>query len=132
MKNIHILSTDKPSKLGYHSDIVKEGKLDYAPLFGFDYFDKNKNYQHNPQHLYITSDENIKDIRHHKGKWQLEKGQILNKFPNYLTDLSECKLVIVTTDPELIEDGVQEIDDEFLEWFVKNPNCEYVEVKRDI
>jgi len=83
------------------------------------------------QYLYITSDEEIKDVRPHKGKWQLEKGQILNKFPNYLTDLSECKLVIMTTDPELIADGVQPIDNEFLEWFVKNPSCENVEVERD-
>jgi hypothetical protein len=82
------------------------------------------------KHIYITSDEEIKDVRPHKGKWQLEKGQILNKFPNYLTDLSECKLVILTTDPDLIAEGVQAIDDEFLEWFVKNPNCEKVEVKK--
>jgi hypothetical protein len=78
------------------------------------------------QHIYITSDEEIKDVRPHKGKWQLEKEQILNKFPNYLTDLSECKLVILTTDPQLIADGVQAIDNGFLEWFVKNPSCEWV------
>jgi hypothetical protein len=83
------------------------------------------------QYLYITSDEEIKDVRPHKGKWQLEKEQILNKFPNYLTDLSECKLVIMTTDPKLIENGVQAIDDEFLEWFVKNPSCERVEYVGD-
>jgi hypothetical protein len=80
--------------------------------------------------LFITSDEEIKDVRPHKGKWQLEKGEILNKFPNYLTDLSECKLVIMTTDQDLIKDGVQEIDDEFLKWFVKNPNCERVEIDK--
>lgn len=28
-----------------------------------------------------------------------------------------------------IEDGVQAIDDEFLEWFVKNPSCERIEIK---
>jgi hypothetical protein len=81
------------------------------------------------ENIYITSDEDIKDVRPHKGKWQLEKGQILNQFPDYLTDLSECKLVIMTTDPQLIADGVQAIDDEFLEWFVKNPSCEEVEVR---
>jgi hypothetical protein len=83
------------------------------------------------ENIYITSDEEIKDVRPHKGKWQLEKEQILNKFPNYLTDLSECKLVILTTDQDLIKDGIQAIDDEFLEWFVKNPSFESVEVDRD-
>ena len=81
------------------------------------------------QNIYITSDAEIKDIRQHKGKWQLEKGQILNKFPDYLTDLSECKLVIMTTDHDLIKDGVQAIDDEFLEWFVKNPSWQEIETK---
>ena len=38
------------------------------------------------------------------------------------------KKIILTTDQDLIKDGVQAIDDEFLEWFVKNPNCEFVEV----
>ena len=83
------------------------------------------------QELYITSDEEIKDVRPHKGKWHLEKENILNKFPDYLTDLSECKLVIMTTDDDLINDGVQAIDGEFLEWFVKNPSCEYVKVEKE-
>ena len=41
------------------------------------------------------------------------------------------KKIILTTDQDLIADGVQAIDDEFLEWFVKNPSCEYVEVIYD-
>jgi hypothetical protein len=34
----------------------------------------------------------------------------------------------MTTDQDLIKDGVQAIDDEFLEWFVQNPSCEEVGV----
>ena len=37
--------------------------------------------------------------------------------------------IILTTNKLLIKDGVQAIDDEFLEWFVKNPSCEEVGVK---
>jgi len=120
MKNIHILPTDKPSRLYYWKEKLILGTLKTSPI----------NIGIVDQHIYITSDEEIKDVRPHNGKWQLEKGQILNKFPNYLTDLSECKLVILTTDPDLIKDGVQAIDDEFLEWFVKNPSCEEVEVEK--
>ena len=40
-----------------------------------------------------------------------------------------CKRIILTTDQDLIKDGVQAIDDEFLEWFVKNPTCESIEVE---
>jgi hypothetical protein len=39
------------------------------------------------------------------------------------------KKIILTTDEELIKEGVQAIDDEFLEWFAKNPSCEEVEVE---
>jgi hypothetical protein len=119
MKNIHVLPTDKPSRL-FEDDLQL-------------YYSKDKNRIGSiisNKNIYITSDEEIKDVRPHKGKWQLEKGQILNQFPDYLTDLSECKLVIMTTDPQLIADGVQAIDDEFLEWFVKNPSCESVEVEK--
>jgi len=41
---------------------------------------------------------------------------------------SEYSEIILTTDQDLIKDGVQAISDEFLEWFVNNPSCEEVEV----
>jgi len=126
MKNVHLLPTEKSSRLGY---LTKKGKEVFKDLRLFNKPIPNILDSEN-QHIYITSDEEIKDVRTHNGKWQLEKGQILNKFPDYLTDLSECKLVILTTDPELIADGVQPIDDEFLEWFVKNPSCEEVDVQK--
>jgi hypothetical protein len=81
------------------------------------------NKTHVYQNIYITSDEEIKE-----GDWLLEKEQIVNKFPTYLTDLSECKKIILTTDPELIADDVQAVDEEFLQWCIKNPSCEYVDV----
>ena len=119
MKNVHVLPTDKPSRLWFN-DLIDSNEL----ILSLTEVESVNN-----QHIYITSDEEIKDVRPHKGKWQLEKGQILNKFPDYLTDLSECKLVIMTTDQDLIAGGVQAIDDEFLEWFVKNPSCEEVDVE---
>ena len=44
--------------------------------------------------------------------------------------LEYCKKIILTTDQDLIKDGIQAIDDEFLEWFVKNPNCEVIKVNK--
>ncbi len=120
-RNLWVIPTNKPSRL------VKgetTGRLLLHDTYGTS-TDRNET-----QNIYITSDEEIKDVRPHKGKWQLEKGEILNKFPNYLTDLSECKLVIMTTDQDLIKDGVQAIDDEFLEWFVNNPSCEEVKTEK--
>jgi len=121
MKNIHLIPTDKPSRLLYFGT-SNELILQINPAT-FRAFERSL------QHIYITSNEEIKDVRPHKGKWHLEKENILNMFPDYLTDLSDCKLVIMTTDQDLIKDGIQAIDDEFLEWFVKNPSCEQVEAK---
>jgi hypothetical protein len=119
MKNIYLLRTDKPSRL-----YSNNGQLHLDSIL------QNSGGHTVDHHVYITNDEEIKDVRQHQGEWQLEKGQILNKFPNYITDLSECKLVIMTTDPDLIADGVQAIDDEFLEWFINNSSCEWVEVEK--
>lgn len=40
-----------------------------------------------------------------------------------------CKKIILTTDQELIKDGVQVVDDDFLMWFMKNTSFEEVEVE---
>ena len=45
-------------------------------------------------------------------------------------DLEGASKVILTTNKLLIKEGVQAIDDEFLNWFVKNPSCEEVEVEK--
>jgi hypothetical protein len=52
----------------------------------------------------------------HKDKW-------------YLQSETGYKEIILTTDQDLIKDGVQAIDDEFLEWFVQNPSCEVVKIE---
>jgi len=54
----------------------------------------------------------------HKDKW-------------YLQSETGYKEILLSTDTELQKDGVQAIDDEFLEWFVKNPSCEEVEIYRE-
>ena len=75
------------------------------------------------QNIYITSDEEIKE-----GDWFLEKAG--RQYPIHWNDVDKlnrhCKKIILTTDPLL--DGVQAIDDEFLEWFTKNPTCENIPI----
>jgi hypothetical protein len=58
----------------------------------------------------------------------------INDFINITSeclDVYDSNKVVLSNDPNLIADGVQSIDDEFLEWFVKNPSCEVVDVKED-
>ena len=54
----------------------------------------------------IVSDEHIKDVRPFMGQYHLEGGLTINKFPNYLTDLGACKLIIAhrpLTDAPILE-----------------------------
>jgi hypothetical protein len=76
--------------------------------------------------LFITSDEEIK-----KGDliFETDTNTINVVGKDYVKNELDFK-IILTTDVDLIKDGVQAIDDEFLEWFVKNPSCEYIEVEK--
>ena len=117
MKNIHLLPTDKPSRL-FKDDF---GKLIYSINM-----DQEQNH-FEPQHLFITNDEEIK-----AGDWYyLPRTNLVYECTEDPTELNlerslGVRKIILTTDQDL--DGVQPIDDEFLEWFVKNPSCEWVEV----
>jgi hypothetical protein len=57
-----------------------------------------------------------------------ENGDLLLNNSTRISPL-EFRKIILTTDQELIKDGVQAIDDEFLEWFVNNTSCDRVEIK---
>ena len=112
MKNIHILPTDKPSRLYKQVNKLKLRFIADSPIDS----DISIN-----QHIYITSDEEIKE-----GDWvfNFEYNYIVRYDSKKHDDKFWYKKIILTTDKSL--DCVQPIDDEFLEWFVKNPNCEFV------
>jgi hypothetical protein len=123
MKNIHLLPTEKTSRLSRDKN--------NRNLF----INTSKDFLFNAENLeylniYITSDEEIKE-----GDWvYYENGYLkgVHKVVNGQRPKTMfLKKIILTTDQDLIKDGVQSIDDEFLEWFVKNPSCEFVEVKSE-
>jgi len=143
MKNIHILPTNKPSRLikAYNNKLL---------LTNVDIQSLRDGYQF--QSIYITSDEEIKeefltkkiyviDIQNgnigkltcknnfFKGSSKLIEIEWKNK--QNIWNYCHIRQIILTTDQDLIKDSVQAIPDEFLEWFVKNPNCEFVEVTYD-
>jgi hypothetical protein len=135
--NIHILPTEQSSRLlraksngniflGHHKDFIFDAE-------NWEYLN-----------IYITSKEPIKE-----GDWcvcivnekitRIMKVSDVSKDDfwfvqngrNVCLEKENCKKIILTTDQDLIEDVVQSINDEFLEWFVENPTCEFVEVTRD-
>ena len=115
MRNLFIISSDKPSRLhNYTFDGLALSK-------------KTLNWKE-ARHVYITNDEEIKD-----GDWVIDNDydkSLVYKADRLFFEIGkEAKKIILTTDQDLIKDGVQAIDDEFLEWFIKNPSCERVEVE---
>jgi hypothetical protein len=117
MKNIHLIQTDKPSRL---IKMTTDNILRLSKNSGLE--------PYYSQHIYITSSEEIKE-----GDWVITYNGLLAKVITEITwHFMNSKKVILTTDQDLIADGVQAIDDEFLEWIVKNPSCEEVEVKNPL
>jgi hypothetical protein len=123
MKNIHLIPTEKPSRLvRVYNDFERNNftlKLDREVNDSF------KEYVN----IFITSDE---DIKEEKLRWIIDYRPNMNGFIHQVSvvlDLNLCPEIILTDNKDLIKDGVQAIDDEFLQWFVKNSSCEYVETK---
>ncbi len=115
MKNIHVLPTEHTSRLYYNSQ-----ERTYQ-LCEFPKYHTDIKSTHN---LYITNDEEgvyDKDYYVYEGSVFQARPRDEGNFKNK---------VILTTDLDLQKDGVQEISDEFLKWFVKNQRCEEVEIYR--
>jgi hypothetical protein len=141
MKNIFMLPTDKPSRLGY---LTKKGKEVFNDLRLFEKSMPNILDSEN-QHIYITSDEDIKEGDYSfyppfgVGKNIFIDGELCfhikskdgkgNFTQRTYQTLDRNKKIILTIDQDLIADEVQSINDNFLKWFVKNPSCESVEIE---
>ena len=128
MKNIHILPTDKPSRLGLCNNQLVFLQKHQNILVG------HKDYPTTNQTIYITNDEEIKEGDLKNGEYYLyfNKVRQFKEIDNLNRAWKDYKKIILSTDQDLIKDGVQAIDDEFLEWFVKNPSCEEVEVSYEV
>ena len=115
-KNIWLLPTNEPSRLYFNNN---DKNLQFCKV------DKKYTPLKINQNIYITSDEEIKE-----GDWYIYGERILQA--NFTHKPLYKVKIILTTDTKLIADGIQAIEDEFLEWFVNNPNCEDIEIKKCI
>ena len=128
MKNIHVIPTDKPSRLLLSKRNNLQFLKDNASL------NSNNHFEGTYQNIYITSNEEIKEDWFITNNNEIFKC-IKNKEEQCFYSLNAsiltkfCNKIILTTDQDLIKNGIQAIDNEFLEWFVKNSSCEEVDVK---
>ncbi len=131
MKNVHLLQTEVyPAKLQLDRD--------YGTLTIFDEPCVSNGQDFVGANLYITSNEEIqidewcfeiynrestavapRFIDENNNTWWLRQINM-----SVSADDANCKKIILTTDVRLIKDGVQAIDDEFLDWFIKNQKRE--------
>jgi len=125
MKNLHLLSTEKYSPLAHSTS-------GGGHLFKSEHYSPMKEMGDSYKNIYITNSEEIKE-----GDWTFNgespykwtKDDVEDCLYNSgAKNYKGCKKIILTTDQSL--DGIQDIDDEFLQWFVKNPTCESVEVQK--
>lgn len=124
MKNLFLIPTPAETRIAVKSD----GTL----------FLTNHSYPNSPNfanhNIYITNDEDIENkgyaiyenkvvqiIGQDRYEYRIQAKDTLGYTP-----IKTCKKIIMTSDPELIKKGVQPIPDEFLEWLVLNPTCEFV------
>ena len=148
MKNIHLLPTenykqDYTLRSGEVVEVIRLGQLILNKENNEVLINKNPHWSAScdidvlvPHHIYITSDEEIKvgdwviQVNFEKTNTQLLHcvSEIQVKIANDKNGSFTKSKVILTTDQDLIKDGVQEIDNEFIEWFIQNPSCDMVEV----
>ena len=131
MKNLYIIPTDKPSRLHFDDKLFLSTNIQIS---------REINSIVGGRNIYITSNEEIKEedwlfSTKTNNLFKADSIEYLGGY-NMIEDFNKsfyinskyAKKIILTTDLDLIKDGVQAIDDEFLEWFVKNTSCEFVEV----
>jgi uncharacterized circularly permuted ATP-grasp superfamily protein len=106
MKNIHVLPTPLPSRLVKNND-----KNTYALLSGF----IKSNPAYTTQHIYITNDEEIKE-----GDWVIYNNELQKS--DGIGFKSVDKKVILTTDQDLIADGIEQISENTLLKIIEHIN----------
>jgi hypothetical protein len=107
MKNIHLLPTDKPSRL-----FVYDGKLGLAKesQYGSDAIQN--------QNIYITNSEEIKE-----GDWFTDNNNSLKRsYKLSHVQFANPKKIILTTDQDLIADGTEQISEDTLLKIVEHIN----------
>jgi hypothetical protein len=130
MKNIHLVRTDNQSRIVIvYNDVDRN---DFVLKLDTEVNDSYKECVN----ICITNLErpkvgdwsiNLNSPYTHKELCKIDNQIELDEYVN--KEGNDCQKVVLTDDEDLIKDGVQSIDDEFLEWFIKNPSCESVEIE---
>ena len=118
MKNLHLEATEEKTLLVLR--LVDNKLVLHTPITQWHGVN---------QYVHITSDEEVKawdwTLHYYDGKPVVSKASQEVIDGGYKRE--DYKKIILTTHPLLIADRVQTIDEDFLKWLIKNPNCNFVE-----
>ena len=128
MKNIHILATSEASRLVFEQRaFIRPLLLKNEPMTLTK--DSLGKIIHKPVHIYITDNSEISGFENNI--WVIRGERIFLWQNTMALDFNDKpKKIILTTNETLIKQGVQKIEEDFLQWFCNNSDCEYVEVKK--
>lgn len=98
-RNLWVISTDKPSRLHFDSQLFISPR--YQDSKTINSIVKGRN-------IYITSNEIISP-----SEWCIDKGGIVHKFVKFM-NYNHYKKIILTTDQDLIADGIEQISEDVL------------------
>jgi len=123
MKNVHLITTEKESNL--YRNLLTNNMFVLSTKLLMNVSESNRE----NKFIYITNDEIIREGNYYLMCWS--KDNILNKpikADKNVKLQSSCLKIVLTNNPDLITEGVQEISEEFLKQFVTSP-VDYVEVE---
>ncbi len=131
MKRIVLLPTENPSVIYKRNDLNTYHLGDCVKCDPTDTLRTN-------YHMYIISDDDNLELGgyHFNTKYGDEPQKTVQR------DIDSRKYwevedyfiskILLTTDPDLVKDGIQEVPESFLNWFIENPSCEQVEVLSEV
>jgi hypothetical protein len=114
-KNLFVIPTNNPSRVYGILGSYRLGLTSNDPFYTENFGGGTQN-----KHIYVTNNDYI-GLSYYLDGDLVRKGVVDDK--DYWEVRKDYKKIIFTTDPKLIEDGVQPIPDEFLEWFVEKVNA---------
>ena len=127
---VHRLPTEDVSQI-HHNKVRYPNEIKYELSFHKEPSKcKNDGLCSGNQHLYITTDDKIKE-----GDWYIIQGAspegVHNTLPNGGVKKEFAKKIIATTDPRLIENGVSEIPTSFIKEYCKVGGIDEVDVEHE-
>ncbi len=130
MKRIVLLPTENPSVIYKRNDLNTYHLGDCVKCDPTDTLRTN-------YHMYIISDDDNLELGGYQfnskygDELQKTNQRDIDSRKYWEADDYYISKILLTTDLELVKDGIQEVPESFLNWFLENPSCEHVELKQE-